>query len=99
MEDTSISRNMWDDEQSIKRTSNERDQVENCFTKIMTVPHFIMSRDSSVGIAVGYGQDDWGSRVRFPAGAGIISLHQCVQKGSAPTQPPIQWVRGAISLG
>jgi hypothetical protein len=29
----------------------------------------IMSRDSSVGIALDYGLDDWGSRVRFPAGA------------------------------
>jgi hypothetical protein len=33
------------------------------------------SRDSSVGIALGYGLDDWGSRVRFPAGAGNFSLH------------------------
>jgi hypothetical protein len=31
--------------------------------------------DSSVGIALGYGLDDWGSRVRFPAGAGNFSLH------------------------
>jgi hypothetical protein len=28
----------------------------------------IKSRDSSVGIALGYGLDDRGSRVRFPAG-------------------------------
>jgi hypothetical protein len=28
------------------------------------------NRDSSVGIAVGYGLDDRGSRIRFPAGAG-----------------------------
>jgi hypothetical protein len=31
-----------------------------------------MSRDSSVGITLGYGLDDWGSRVRFPAGVGIF---------------------------
>jgi hypothetical protein len=30
------------------------------------------SHDSSVGIALGYGLDDQGSRVRFPAGAGIF---------------------------
>jgi hypothetical protein len=30
------------------------------------------SRDSSVGIALGYGLDDRGSRVRFPAGLGIF---------------------------
>jgi hypothetical protein len=40
------------------------------------------SRDGSVGIALGYGLDDRGSGVRFPAGAGNISLHHRVQKGS-----------------
>jgi hypothetical protein len=38
--------------------------------------------DSSVGIALGYGQDDRGSRVRFPAGARNFSLHHRVQNGS-----------------
>jgi hypothetical protein len=37
------------------------------------------SRDSSVGIALGYGLDDRCSKVRFPAGAGNFSLHHCVQ--------------------
>jgi hypothetical protein len=36
----------------------------------------------SVGIALGYGLDDRGSRVRFPAGAGNFSLHHRVQNGS-----------------
>jgi hypothetical protein len=40
------------------------------------------SRDSSVGIALGYGFDDLGSRVLFPAGAGNFSLHHRVQNGS-----------------
>jgi hypothetical protein len=40
------------------------------------------SRDSSVGIALGYGLDDRGSRVRFPSGAGNFSLHLRVQNGS-----------------
>jgi hypothetical protein len=40
------------------------------------------SRDSSVGIALGYGLDDRGSRVRFPEGAGNFSLHHHVQNGS-----------------
>jgi hypothetical protein len=38
------------------------------------------SRDSSVGIALGYGLDDRGSRVRFPGGD--FSLHHRVQNGS-----------------
>jgi hypothetical protein len=40
------------------------------------------SRDSSVGIALGYGLDDRGSRVRFPAGAGNFSLHYRIQNGA-----------------
>jgi hypothetical protein len=42
------------------------------------------SRDSSVGAALGYGLDDRGSRVRFPAGDGNFSLHHRVQNGSGP---------------
>jgi hypothetical protein len=51
----------------------------------------------SVGIALGYGMDDRGSRIRFPAGAGNFSVHHRVQTGLKPTQPPIQWVLGALS--
>jgi hypothetical protein len=40
------------------------------------------SRDSSVGTALGYGLDDRGSRIRFPAEAGNFSLHHRVQNGS-----------------
>jgi hypothetical protein len=49
------------------------------------------SRDSSVGIALGYGPDDRDSRVRFPAGAGNFSLHHRVQNGSGahPASSPI----------
>jgi hypothetical protein len=42
------------------------------------------SRDSSVGIALGYGLDDRGSSVRFLAVAGNFSLHHRVQNGSGP---------------
>jgi hypothetical protein len=41
----------------------------------------IVSRDSSVGMAMGYGLDDRGSGVRFPAGAGNFSLNHSVQNG------------------
>jgi hypothetical protein len=40
------------------------------------------SRDSSVGIALGYWLDDRGSRVRLPAGDGNFSLHHRVPNGS-----------------
>jgi hypothetical protein len=39
-------------------------------------------RDSSVGIALGYGLDDQGSMVRLLAGAGNFSLHHRVQNDS-----------------
>jgi hypothetical protein len=42
----------------------------------------VESRYSSVGIALGYGLDDRGSRDRFPPGAGNISFHHRVQNGS-----------------
>jgi hypothetical protein len=38
--------------------------------------------NSSVGIALSYGLDDRGSRVRFPAGAGNFSFHHRIQNGS-----------------
>jgi hypothetical protein len=41
---------------------------------------------SSVGIALGYGLDGQRSRVRFPAGAGNVSLHYRVQNGSGAHQ-------------
>jgi hypothetical protein len=49
------------------------------------------SRDSSVGIALGYELDERGSRVRFPVGAGNFSLHYRVQNGSGthPASSPM----------
>jgi hypothetical protein len=52
-----------------------------------------ISRDSSVGIATGYGLDNRMIVVRFPAGAWNSSLRHRVQ-----TQPPIQRVPEALSL-
>jgi len=44
--------------------------------------HLRSSRDGSFGIALGYGLDDWGSRVRFPTRAGNYSLQHRVQNSS-----------------
>jgi hypothetical protein len=46
-----------------------------------------------VGIALSYGLDDQGPRVRFPAGAGNFSLHHSVQNGSGahPVHPLPQY--------
>jgi hypothetical protein len=60
---------------------------------------FLKRRDSSVGIALGYGLDDRGSSVRFPAGLGIFLFTTASRTVLGPTQPPIQWVPGDLSLG
>jgi hypothetical protein len=60
-------------------------------TILNTLLH-IESRDSSVGIALGYGLDDRSSRVRFPAEAGNFSLHHRVQNGSGAH--PVSYLMG-----
>jgi hypothetical protein len=60
------------------------------------------NRDSSVGMALGYGLDNWGSRVRFPGGgrAGNFSVHHRVQNGSGaqPASYPMG-TRGSFPEG
>jgi hypothetical protein len=55
------------------------------------------SQDSIVRIATGYGLDDQGVGVRVPVGSRIFSTLSRPALG--PTEPPIQWVPGAISPG
>jgi hypothetical protein len=57
------------------------------------------SRDSSVGIALGYGLDDLGSRVRFPAGAGNFSLQRRVQNGSGARPTYLMGTTGSFLGG
>jgi hypothetical protein len=52
--------------------------------KFITLHVYVKSRDSSVGIALGYGLNDRDSRVRFPAGAGNFSLHHRLHPASYP---------------
>jgi hypothetical protein len=61
---------------------------------------YFKSRDSSVGIALGYGMDDRDSRVRFPDGGGNFSLHHRVQNGSGahPASYPMG-TRGSLPGG
>jgi hypothetical protein len=55
------------------------------------------SRDSSVGVATDYGLDDRRVGVRVPVGSRIFSTSSRPALG--PTQPPVQWVLGALSPG
>jgi hypothetical protein len=56
-------------------------------------------RDSSDCIALGYGLDDRGSRVRFPAGMGIFLFATASTRALGLTQPPNQWVSRPLFLG
>jgi hypothetical protein len=71
--------------------------LESCTTihnkqNIVYMLHYkcIESRESSVGIATGYGLDDQGVWVRVPVF--YFSMSSRLALGS--TQPPIQWVPG-----
>jgi hypothetical protein len=57
------------------------------------------NRDSSVGIATGHWLDKRGLRVRFPAGLVIFLFTTASRPALGPTEPPIQWVPGALSPG
>jgi hypothetical protein len=71
------------------------------FYGYITILNSCNIRDSSVGIALGYGLDDRGSRVRFPAGAGNFSLHHRVQNGSGahPASSSPMGTRGSFPGG
>jgi hypothetical protein len=76
----------------LRCTLGERSSCASCLaSQVGGVFSTDRSRDSSVGIALGYGLEDRGSTVRFPEGAGNFSLHHRVQNGSGahPASYPI----------
>jgi hypothetical protein len=54
---------------------------------------------SIVGIVTSYGLDDQGVRVRVPCGVNNLLYSMSSRPALGSTQPPIQWVPGALSLG
>jgi hypothetical protein len=66
---------------------------------ILILSYLIFSRDSSVGTALGYGLDDRGSRVDSRRELGIFLFTTASRTALGPTQPPVQWVSGALSVG
>jgi hypothetical protein len=71
--------------------------IISCGAEIYLNYTFNVSRNSSVGIATSYWLDDRGVGVRVPVGSIIFSTSSRPALGS--TQPPIQWVPGALSPG
>jgi hypothetical protein len=57
------------------------------------------SRDSSVGMATGYGLDDAGIALPCPGRGNNFHFFVSSRPALGPTQPPIQWVIGALSPG
>jgi hypothetical protein len=78
-------------------------EVIMCLTKRVfnsCLPFLNKSRDSSVGIALGYRLDDRGCRVRFPAEAGNFSPHHRLHNGCGanPASYPMG-TRGSVPGG
>jgi hypothetical protein len=57
-----------------------------------------VNQDNAVGIATSYWLDDQGIRVPKSQWSQEFLLLHVVQTSSGSTQPPIQWVPGALSL-
>jgi hypothetical protein len=58
------------------------------------------SQGSSVSIVTGYGPDDRRLWTRWPGGGKrIFSVKSVSILALGPTQPPVQWVPGVLSLG
>jgi hypothetical protein len=72
-----------------------------CLKKVLfyRVTAEVQSRDSSVGIALGYGLDDRGLGFGCRRGLGKFLFTTASRTALGPTQPPIQWVPGVFSLG
>jgi hypothetical protein len=68
-------------------------------TEFTTVTPERKSRDSVVGIAIGYGLDDRRVGVRVPVGSRIFCSQTSSRPALGPTQPPIQGVPRALSSG
>jgi hypothetical protein len=81
------------------RTLSEFIKINTNFTNYQLLSYMTKSRDSSVGIALGYGLDDRGSRVQFPARVGNFSLHHRVQNGSGAHPASYPWGTRGCFLG
>jgi hypothetical protein len=77
---------------NVQKTGTGHEDVTVLWNQgVQTDGEVLANRTDTVGIALGFGLDDRGSRVRFPAGAWYFSLHHRIQNGSGahPTSYPM----------
>jgi hypothetical protein len=67
------------------------------FYLFMLGPNFV--KIFLVGLALRYGLDYRGSRIRYPEELGIFLLTTASRTALGPTQRTIQWVPGTLTLG
>jgi hypothetical protein len=67
--------------------------------KVSIAGNRVRSRDSSVGIATGYGLDDQGGESPSPGRVNNFHFSISSRPALGSTQPPIKWVPGALSRG
>jgi hypothetical protein len=67
--------------------------------QLLPLPLHLKSRDSSVGIALGYGLDDRGSRVRFPAELGTFLFTTASRTALGPPSLLSSGYRGLFPRG
>jgi hypothetical protein len=80
--------------QQLKYSSVQNVTSPNCRSgRVVRISHH------TTGTATGYGLDDRLIGVRFPAGVGNFFSDTMTKPALGPTQPPLQWVPGALSLG
>jgi hypothetical protein len=71
----------------------------HCRSCVRACARVCRSRDSAVDIATGYGLDDRGVRIPSPIKVTEFSFSTSSRPALGSTQPPIQWVPGALSPG
>jgi hypothetical protein len=79
-------------------THNEITFIEMQVSSFAMITTVYVSRDSVVRIATGYGLDDRG-RCSSPGRVKNFLLSTSSRPALGSTQPPIQWVPGALSPG
>jgi hypothetical protein len=82
-----------------RKTLNWNKYTINNVITVINIAMGLRAVDNSVGIALGYGLDDWSSTVLFPKGLEIFLFTTMFRTALGPIQPPIQWVSRALSLG